>query len=390
MNQVVTQPQAERRASPVEAYTAQVMGDERTSADLFGALPSHIPPARFKRNLVNLLMQKPEMMRYDARLVFREVSKAAALGLLLDPHLGEAYVVPVWNGQAKRQEPQLRIGYRGIIKLARQSGEISNIYADEVCEFDKFISEKGTDPRLEHRPDYSKPRGKPICYYAVVRYKDGTHDFEVMSIEEIHRIRDRSDAYKAFMAGKISTTPWDTDEGEMGKKTVLRRLGKRMPQCSDLADALGHESAADQLAQTIDLTAAPRPAPAPQKTIEHRLDAFASDEAPISQEPATPKADAPSDPEAGAVAPVADPPEASPAPSQTELTAGTDGAGDAELLPEALRDAMKRGRDAHGSGMPREVPKIYNYKTKQAEQDAFLKGWDDAKAKADVEQFGTV
>lgn len=384
MNQVVTQPQAERRASPVEAYTAQVMGDETRSADLFRSLPRHIPPARFQRNLVNLLMQKPEMMRYDARLVFREVSKAAALGLLLDPHLGEAYVVPVWNGQAKRQEPQLRIGYRGIIKLARQSGEISNIYADEVCELDKFISEKGTDPRLEHRPDYSKPRGNPICYYAVVKYKDGTHDFEVMSLDEIHRIRDRSDAYKAFIAGKIATTPWDTDEGEMAKKTVLRRLGKRMPQCSDLADALGYETDADQRAgPVIDLTMAPRQEQVAPKTIESRLDDFAS-EGETDTDPSAGGASA--DDGAPAASPPADPPGETPA-SPVHTNPGDAGAPE---LPESVRDAYARGSAAQKDGMPREVPKMFNYVKRKAEADAFLKGWDEAKAKADIEQFGTV
>ena len=111
MNEIATQPQAERRASPVEAYTAQVLGDAVRTAELFRALPRHIPPARFQRNLLNLIMQKPEMLQYDARLVYREVSKAAALGLLLDPQLGEGYIVPcrVWAPQQTLDSGELVI-----------------------------------------------------------------------------------------------------------------------------------------------------------------------------------------------------------------------------------------------------------------------------------------
>ena len=122
MKEVKPANAAEPRSTLVEAYAAQVIGDEARATELFRALPDHIPPERFQRNLINLLMQQPDVLKFDARLVYREVSTAAALGLLLDPQLGEAYVVPVWNSKLKRQEPQLRVGYRGIIKLARQSG----------------------------------------------------------------------------------------------------------------------------------------------------------------------------------------------------------------------------------------------------------------------------
>jgi len=251
-----------RQLSPVEHYTQQVIGDERHEADLLSALPDHVKPERFKRNMINLFMQKPEMLHYDPRAVFCEVSKAAALGLLLDPQLGEAYIVPVWNAKAGGKVPELRCGYRGIMKLARQSDEIANIYPGEVRQNDHFIAEEGTAKRLEHRPDYTKPRGKPVCYYAVVHYKDGTSDHEVMDMESLHDIRGRSDSWKAFTAGKIKSSPWDTDEGEMCKKTVLRRLLKRVPQSPELSEALGMENAADFAPNT------PRLAPPPSRKLQ--------------------------------------------------------------------------------------------------------------------------
>jgi recombination protein RecT len=254
-------PATARQLSPVENYTLQVIGDAHHEADLWSALPDHVKPERFKRNMVNLFMQKPEMLNYDPRAVFCEVSKAAALGLLLDPQLGEAYIVPVWNGKSGRREPELRCGYRGIMKLARQSDEIANLYPGEVRQNDHFIAEEGTAKRLEHRPDYTKPRGKPVCYYAVVHYKDGTSDHEVMDMESLHAIRDRSDGWKAFRAGKIKSTPWATDEGEMCKKTVLRRLLKRVPQSPELSEALGMENAADFAPST------PRLAPPPSRQL---------------------------------------------------------------------------------------------------------------------------
>jgi recombination protein RecT len=366
MNQVATTENAERRGTAVELYAAQVMGDESRAADLLRVLPRHVPAARFQRNLVNLLMQKPEMMKYDPRYVYREVSKAAALGLLLDPQLGEAYIVPVWNGKTKREEPQLRTGYRGIMKLGRQSGEIANLYPGEVRERDHFLADEGTEKRLEHQPDYTKPRGEPVCYYAVVIYKDGTKDFEVMDIESIHKIRDKSDAWRAYVAKKISSTPWATDQGEMCKKTVLRRLLKRVPQSPDLADAIALENdIAAERANVIELKAQPRPA---IQGIAARLDQFAN-----GDEPET------FDEDTGEIAesPEASPPqEAAPsAPSDAAPTPADDGA-DNPMEPK-LADAMQRGRAARQSSYAREVPKALAYKNRADEAAAFLAGWDD-------------
>lgn len=269
--------------SPVEAFVGQVLPPERAEA-MFRGLPSHIKPERFERNLINAVMANPDLLKHDARLVYREVSKAAALGLLLDPQLGEAYLILAWNGKNKRLEPQLRVGYKGLIKLARQTGEIANIYAHEVCRNDYLECSLGDDKRLIHKPDLFSERGPIVGYYAVVKYDSGEKDFEPMSVEQIHRIRDRTDAWKAFKDGKIRSTPWSTDEEEMAKKTVLRRLVKRVPQSPELADAIRIEDAAEQVvdAPRIQGTAVrlvpPAPKAIPQQPAADEIEHVAAEE----------------------------------------------------------------------------------------------------------------
>lgn len=225
-------------AQRVDNFVGQIMTRDRRDAVL-ASLPAHVKPERFERNLVVAVQNHPKLLNCDAQLVFNEVAKAAALGLYLDPALGEAYLITGWSGALRCEVPQLRMGYRGLIKLGRQSGEIATVYAHEVCANDRFQALLGTEKQLVHEPDYMRDRGPVVMYYAVVKYRDGvTVDFEPMSIEAIHEIRDRSDGYRAFMDGKIKSTPWATDEGEMAKKTVLRRLMKRLPQSPEIGEAL--------------------------------------------------------------------------------------------------------------------------------------------------------
>jgi recombination protein RecT len=235
-NEVLTQ--GHQGGSHVDRFMGQVLRPIDKS-DIARSLPSHVSFARFERNLYNCVMQNPRLMECNPREVFREVSKVAALGLYCDPHLGEAYIIKGSKG------PQARIGYRGLIKLARQSGDIGQIYAHEVRENDQIDCVLGLEKALVHKPQLFGHRGKVVGFYAVVVFKDGLTDFEVMTIDQIDEIRDRSDGWRAFKRGQIPATPWSTDYDEMAKKTVMRRLCKRVPQSPDVSDAIEIEDSAD-------------------------------------------------------------------------------------------------------------------------------------------------
>lgn len=243
MNQQLARTSPRQAVAPagpsrLDVFVGEVLPPERKNL-LLSALPSHVKPERFERNLVIAVAQHPKLLNCDPVLVFNEVSKAAALGLYLDPQLGEAYLITGWDGRNRCEVPQLRLGYRGLAKLARQSGEIKGTpYAHEACENDLFDASLGTEKRLVHKPAFDADRGSVRLYYSVVKFDDGETDFEIMTVAQIHKIRDRSDAWRAYKDGKIKSTPWATDEEEMAKKTVLRRLLKRLPQSPEIADAL--------------------------------------------------------------------------------------------------------------------------------------------------------
>lgn len=260
--------------SLAEAYTKNVLSGDRLS-QIRTSLPRHIAPERFERNFYAVVTEPNNewLLKCNPEDVFREIAKAASSGLLLEPVYGEAYLVKKWT--PKGDVPQMRVGYRGLIKLARQgNAHIANIYAIEICKNDKFIWRQGTSPSLEHEPTLDD-RGPVIGYYAVVTFDDGSPaDFEVMSMAEIHRIRERSDGWKAYKDGKIKTTPWATDEAEMSRKTVLRRLLKRQSLSPDIAVAVERDEDA-AIAEPVDITPAPEASAAPKRK-SSKLDAVAA------------------------------------------------------------------------------------------------------------------
>ncbi len=250
-----------------ESYALDMFAKRGT--ELEETLPSHVNPERFKRNVINAFKENPKLVQCQGIDVFYEIMSVAALGLFIDKHLGEAYLITGFNRRQGTVEPQVRLGYRGLIKLAKQSGEITSLTVGSVREKDTVAFERGSDTFFKHSYDLFSDRGELKAYYALVKFSNGEIDFETMTIEETHKIRDRSDGWKAFDAGKIKSIPWATDEEEMGKKTVLRRLIKRLPQSPELSDAFAIDDR-----EYSEISGPPEPR---RSTIRERLDSRAVD-----------------------------------------------------------------------------------------------------------------
>lgn len=155
------------------------------------------------------------------------VTNIASIGISLNPAKKQAYLVPR-NGKIC-----LDISYMGLIDLAIDTGSIKWAQANLVYSNDTFAS-NGLDKAPLHTFDpFSTNRGSLIGVYVTVKTADGEYLTDTMTISEVYAIRDRSESWKA---GK--STPWKTDEGEMIKKTVVKRAYKYWPKTDRLDTAI--------------------------------------------------------------------------------------------------------------------------------------------------------
>lgn len=185
------------------------------------ALPAHIPPAKFLRTAQTALNMNPDIADCDRRSIYGAIMKAAQDGLVLDGREAALVRFRTKAGDQCQYMPMVA----GILKKARNSGEISTIAAHVVYSNDVFSYTLGDDEKIEHKPNLSGDRGKPIIVYAVATLKDGGKQRAIMTVAEIERVR----AVSRAKDGGPWTTWWD----EMAKKTVIRRLAKYLPSSSD-------------------------------------------------------------------------------------------------------------------------------------------------------------
>lgn len=169
--------------------------------------------------------------------VINAVTNMAAIGISLNPARKQAYLVPR-DGQIC-----LDISYIGLLDLAVASGSIMWGQAELVRENDLF-KRVGMDKQPVHEFEpFGKNRGAIIGVYVVAKLHNGDFLTTMMDLEEVYTIRDRSEGWKAFYAKKIKNTPWASDEGEMIKKTVIKRAYKLWPKTERLDAAMTHLNA---------------------------------------------------------------------------------------------------------------------------------------------------
>ncbi|OJF91183.1 hypothetical protein AX761_22715 [Rhizobium sp. 58] len=202
------------------------------------ALPGHIPAERFVRTIQTAIQMNPQIASAcqtpgGMQSLLAACTKAATDGLILDGR--EAALVTFrQNVKEKKNDPDKwedRVQYipmvAGLMKKARNSGEIAAIGAHVVYKNDHFVYVLGDDERIEHAPNMSGERGAPIAVYAIVRLKDGSIQREVMDKAAIMRIAGQSKNPKQYDPGE------GKNYGEWWRKTVIRRISKYLPSSSD-------------------------------------------------------------------------------------------------------------------------------------------------------------
>lgn len=204
---------------------------EARMGEIQKVLPSVITPTQFLRLALNALQTTPHLIECSMMSFYGSIMQCAQLGLKPNCN-GEAYLLPFKN--TKRggiYECQFVPGYKGLMLLARRSGEIASIDAQTVYEKDTFELSYGFEPALIHRPYLEGDRGKVRGFYATVILKDGGKSAYWMTVEDAKKYGQRYS--KAYSSG-----PWQTDFEAMAKKSCLRQVLKYAPMSTDVDAAI--------------------------------------------------------------------------------------------------------------------------------------------------------
>ena len=282
-------------------------------------LPKHMSPERLTKVMLSAVLQTPALMKCNQLTLLQSLTKLSELGLEPGSALGHVYLLPFENRKANRWDVNVIIGYRGYIELARRSGWVKQIETHVVFEDDTFELVYGLDDvrKLRHVPNWKGKRDPEhaLLVYCIARLKDGASHVEVMSMDEVRTIRNRSQSWKF----KPNTGPWQDDFLQMARKTIVRRIQHYLPLSAEERDAISMDDDNTVEGEVVTKPALDvKPVPANGDDLASQMSSAAAaqdagDEATPAHDPTTgevtdqPAQDAAPAPEASATVPAAEP-----------------------------------------------------------------------------------
>lgn len=217
MNAIAKQ---DRPARPIDVLRRQLASVPEIAQNL----PSTVSPDKFRNVVITAANMNEELLRADRKSLIGACVKCAADGLVPD---GREAALVLFSGKVQYMP---MIG--GLLKRARNSGEIASLVVQVVYERDTFVW-RPSDPEtpITHEvPSLTEERGQPIGAYAIARLKDGSVMADVMNRTEIEKVRN--------VSRSKGNGPWVQWWSEMAKKTVFRRLSKYLPMDAAPPDAV--------------------------------------------------------------------------------------------------------------------------------------------------------
>lgn len=167
--------------------------------------------------------------------VYDSIINVGAIGVSLNPAKKQAYLVP------RDGRICLDVSYMGLMDLAQATGSVKWAQAALVHAADTFTLNGLDKPPTHVFNPFGKDRGEVVGVYCTIKTVDGDYLTHTMTYDECIAIRDRSQAWKSWIAKKAkSPGPWGTDEGEMVKKTCVKQAYKYWPKTDRLETAIHH------------------------------------------------------------------------------------------------------------------------------------------------------
>jgi recombination protein RecT len=218
--------------------------------------------SRIVSNLLTVVGQRNDLLECKPESILRSACQAAALGLVLEPALGQAHLVPFNSRDGKKA--QLIVGYKGYRTLALNTGRYKNLNVAPWYTGERIIEDRLTgDVQIDGDPIEPK---EIAGYIGVLAEKNGGPKYYLhMTLDEI-----RDHAKKYSKSYNQSDSPWKNEFHAMCAKTIVRLLLVRNGTFSiGAAATLAEVEKQEEAGEVIDSTWQEREIPETEPTHEN-------------------------------------------------------------------------------------------------------------------------
>ncbi len=226
-----------------------LLQDPRIGAGLAAVAGKYMTRERLLRLCINAVKKTPDLMKCDPQTVLGAMMTSCALGLEPNTVQQQAFLIPykrnrkVGNEWVEEFDCQFQIGARGFVTLAYRSEHIVSLDASAIHDGDTFEHLRGSNAFLKYATAL-RDRGALIGAFSYVKLTGGGESSIVLPLDEILKIRGRSETYRALVRKvetaqgerdrakaeqKLAETPWVMWEDDMATKSAIKKHAKNLP-----------------------------------------------------------------------------------------------------------------------------------------------------------------
>ena len=171
-------------------------------------------PSKFdklKHSFLSELNKNPALAKCSHASLAGTLMKISQLGLDVGV-VDECYIIP-YKGEAT-----LQVSYKGLIKVAYQSGMVTLVRSETVFEDDKFEFNIAEQKIVKHTP--GSMRTNPVGFYAEITLTNGKKIIKYMTMEQIAERRKKSRGQNF----------WNNGFESMAQKVCVREALRLIPK----------------------------------------------------------------------------------------------------------------------------------------------------------------
>lgn len=195
------------------------------------SLPKNFNQTKFIQNCLTALEDIEKIEEVEPQTIVKGLMKGAVLGL--DFLNGECYLIGYKNKETGKRELNFQTHYKGEKKLAMLYSvkPIEEITTELVREGDFYQKAVVDNKKIVNFSAIPFSNAPIVGAFTVILYKDGSSYSDDMSKQDIEQVRN------TYSKAKDSPA-WKNSEGEMYRKTVLRRTLKAVERVFESPEQL--------------------------------------------------------------------------------------------------------------------------------------------------------
>lgn len=248
MNQALRAVATGQAEKPQQGILA-LLENPKVAKGMAAVAGKYLAPDKMLRLCINAVHKTPDLLKCNPKSVLGAMMASAALDLEPNTPQQQAFLIPYKrsmkvDGQwIETYDCQFQIGARGFRTLAYRSPRIKLLEAEAIHERDLWKHRLGSQAMLEYEKALAN-RGELIGAFSYAKLEGGVESAVVLPLEEIHKIRSRSETWRALVRkvemaenererakaeAKLADTPWVMWIDDMAAKSATKKHAKQLP-----------------------------------------------------------------------------------------------------------------------------------------------------------------